>query len=108
MAKKKRSKKRTRRKKKKLELPGPTEKPIKVIVKPIPQNLKFAMIVTLAVFWASFLKELIVSLLENFRIANPVLVGTFILAVAATFIVWFIFTHYRRIAAKIARVKVPV
>lgn len=74
--------------------------------KTVPKNLKFGVVVTVAVFWAEFLR----TALQNsfkwiFGTGSPV-VSDFIVAVAATAIAYLFLLSYRKILPILKKLKV--
>jgi len=87
------------------------KEPITEIGKTVPQNLKFAIIVSIAIFWAEFLKGVLILTLAAWHL--PIegiegILGSFILAVIATIIGLFILVSYRRLKHRLAKIKIKI
>lgn len=72
----------------------------------MPSNLKFGIIVAVAVFWANFLKSLLSSIFESFMDPSLRVVADLIVAVTATIIAYIILVSYRKIRNRLKDVKV--
>lgn len=72
----------------------------------VPKNLKFAMIVTVAVFWAEFLRSFLREIFRWIAGSQMIVVVNFIIAVAATIIAYLILLTYRKIIPRLKKIKV--
>ncbi|MFP4115874.1 MAG: hypothetical protein ACLFTQ_01545 [Candidatus Aenigmatarchaeota archaeon] len=82
------------------------EKPIVDVGRTVPKNLKFAVIVTVAVFWAEFLRTALQGSFALLFGASMQIVVDFIVAVAATVIAYLFLLTYRKIIPKLKKLKV--
>ncbi len=71
----------------------------------MPGNLKFAIIVAVAIFWAKVLQSILSDILLKITLAGPIL-ANFITAVVATLLGYFVLVSYRKIQARIKKIKV--
>ena len=72
----------------------------------VPRSLKFGIIVAIALFWAQFLREILVEFVDYyFEISSAWLVD-FILALTATILGLLILETYRKITSRLRKVKV--
>ena len=86
-------------------MPKEKKKSIIDVGKTVPKNLKFGIVVTVAVFWAEFLRT---ALQNSFKLvfgtSSPV-VSDFIVAAAATIIAYLFLLSYRKILPKLKKLK---
>ena len=70
----------------------------------VPQNLKFGLIVTMAIFWADVLRSALRDIfdLSAFDSATSV---NLILAILATLIVFLVLLTYRRIVSNLKKIR---
>ena len=72
----------------------------------VPRSLKFGIIVAIALFWAQFIRQILVDFLGYyFEISSSWLVD-FILAVMATILGLLILETYRKITSRLRKVKI--
>ena len=93
-------------KKKKKHIPA---KPLVKIGARMPSNLKFALMVTAAIFWAEFLRTLLTFVFDAYitSLATGPAIRDFVLAVLVTIIVYIVFLSYTKIKRRLQKVKVP-
>jgi len=72
----------------------------------VPRSLKFGIIVAIALFWAQFLREILIEFLDCYFEISSVSLVDFILAVMATILGIAILETYRKITSKLRKVKV--
>ncbi len=80
------------------------KKPVIEFGELVPRSLKFGIIVAIALFWAQFLRQILLETIGHY-FASPSLVD-FILAVSATILGLLILETYRKITSRLKRVKV--
>jgi len=80
------------------------KKSIAEIGRQVPSNLKFGIIVVIALFWAQFVKSLLNEIFSLVHIDSPVLTDL-ILAIAATAIAFIVLKSYQRIKTKLSNIK---
>jgi len=82
------------------------KKPVVEVGEVVPRSLKFGIIVAIALFWAQFLREILVEFVDYyFEISSAWLVD-FILALTATILGLLILETYRKITSRLRKVKV--
>lgn len=81
-------------------------KPVSEIGKRVPKNLRFGIIVAIALLWAQFIASGLTFYLSGFFPENQVLVD-FIIAILATAVAYLIFISYKRIDNFLDKVRVP-
>jgi hypothetical protein len=72
----------------------------------VPGNLKFAIIVTVGIFWSQFLRDVLTDILGPLLENNSNTVADLILAVAATGLGFLILSSYRKIRLALDKIKV--
>ncbi len=73
--------------------------------KTVPEGLKFGIIVTVAVFWADFLKSALKDMF-NFALKGTFdTLASFIIAVSATVIGYLILLSYRKIVYRLKEIE---
>lgn len=82
------------------------KKPIVEIAEYVPNNLKFGVIVAIALFWAEFLRTLLRDIFVDMFAANSDTMVNFILAIMATIIGVTVFHSYRRLLRRMKKIKV--
>lgn len=82
------------------------KKPIVDVGQAVPKNLKFAMIVTVAVFWAEFLRSFLREIFRWVAGTQMEIAVNFIVAVAATVIAYLVLLFYRKIVPRLKKIKV--
>jgi len=70
----------------------------------VPRSLKFGIIVAIAIFWAQFLRQLLMEMVGAYLVF-PSLID-FIFAVLATILGLLILETYRKITSRLRKVKV--
>ena len=80
------------------------KKSIAEIGSQVPSNLKFGIIVAVALFWAEFLRSVLTALF-NFTDVAPVLVD-FILALIVSGVAYLVLLSYRKLQARLKKIKV--
>jgi hypothetical protein len=80
-------------------------KPITELGQTVPSNFKFGLIVAVALFWADFVKSVLNGIFSLASINIPI-VTNLILAIAATALGYVVLISYRRIRARLQKVKV--
>jgi hypothetical protein len=81
------------------------KEPITEIGHMVPDNFKFALIVAIVVFWAEFLRLVMVWVLSLLDINSPIL-SNFVFAVIATFLGLSILAGYPKIVARLRKFKI--
>jgi hypothetical protein len=81
--------------------------PITEIGREVPGNLKFGIIVAVAILWAQFLGALLNGLFSIMHISTPILTDL-IIALVASAIGYLVLLSYRKIKARLSKVKVKV
>jgi hypothetical protein len=71
----------------------------------VPSNLKFGIIVTVAIFWSQFLRSSFDQLF-SFLGVTGVLLADFLIAVIATIAGYLILLSYRKIRFRLKKIKV--
>jgi hypothetical protein len=79
--------------------------PITEIGRTVPGNLKFGVIVAVAILWAQFLRSILEYIFSLFTFSAPIL-ADFLVAVIVTLLGFLILLDYRKIWAKLRKVKV--
>ncbi|MFO7872289.1 MAG: hypothetical protein R6U26_01440 [Candidatus Undinarchaeales archaeon] len=75
------------------------------IGKDAPTNLKFGIIIAVAIFWAEFLRSIMNSLFRfALKGASPI-VSNFIVAASATFIGYIVLISYKRVRYKLKKIR---
>lgn len=82
------------------------KKPIVDVGQTVPKNLKFAMIVTVAVFWAEFLRSGLEGVFTWFFGSRMTVVVNFIVALAATAIAYLVLLTYRKLIPRLKKLEV--
>ncbi|MBD3263025.1 hypothetical protein GF374_01445 [Candidatus Woesearchaeota archaeon] len=80
-------------------------KSISKIGKVVPQNLRFAILVAIAIFWADVIRVF----LNDFVVSNFIdtkLLGTFIVAIIATVAGYFVLISWRKITNYLKKIKI--
>ncbi len=81
------------------------KKPIVEIGQQVPGNLKFGMIVAIATVWIQFVRSVLEEISSLAHITSPIL-ADFVVASAATVIGYLALVSYRKIKARLRKVKV--
>jgi hypothetical protein len=81
------------------------KRPITEIGRVVPANLKFGIIVAIAVLWAQFFKALIDALF-SFLGVNGVILSSFLIAVVASLVGYLMLLYYRKIRLRLKKIKV--
>jgi len=79
--------------------------PITDIGRQVPSNLKFGIIVAVAMLWAQFLVELFNGLFSIANLSMPIL-SDLIIALVASAIGYLVLLGYRKIKVRLSKVKV--
>jgi ABC-type sulfate transport system permease subunit len=79
--------------------------PITDIGRQVPSNLKFGIIVAIAILWAQFLGALLNGLFSILNISTPILTDL-IIALVASAVGYLVLLSYRKIRIRLRRVKV--
>ena len=80
------------------------KKPVIELGEIVPRSLKFGIIVAIAIFWAQFLRQILLEFLGAYLV-SPSLID-FVLAVLATVLGLLILETYRKITSKLKKVKI--
>jgi len=72
----------------------------------VPKNLKFGIIVTVAIFWAEFLRSALKEFFYIFLKNYMIVITDLILAVMATLAGYFVLLGYRKIISGLKKLKV--
>ena len=84
---------------------GHEKKPITEIGSAVPANFKFGVIVAIALFWAELFRSILEALFSPLAISGPVL-ADLLVAVIATAIGYLVLLGYRKIRARLQKVKI--
>jgi ABC-type sulfate transport system permease subunit len=79
--------------------------PITGIGRQVPSNLKFGIIVAIAILWAQFLGALLNGLFSLVNISTPIL-SDLIIALVASAVGYLVLLSYRKIKIRLGRIKV--
>jgi hypothetical protein len=74
------------------------------IARVVPGNLKFGVIVAVAILWAQFLRSVLVYIFSLFTFSAPIL-ADFLVAVIVTFLGILLLLDYRKIWYRLRKVK---
>lgn len=83
-----------------------TKKKLTDIGKNAPSNFKFAMIVSLVIFWTEFLKNLVGFVFDNYLGIKSNLLTSFLTALFFTFLTYFLIRYYRKILNILKKIRV--
>jgi hypothetical protein len=78
---------------------------IATIDRTVPSNLKFGVIVTVAILWAQLLRSILEYIFSSFTHSAPIL-ADFLVAIIATALGYLVLMDYRKIWYKIKKIKV--
>jgi hypothetical protein len=78
--------------------------PITDIGRTVPGNLKFGVIVAIAILWAQFLRSILEYIFSLFTFSAPIL-ADFLIAVIVTFLGILLLMGYRKIWHRLMKVK---
>jgi hypothetical protein len=84
-----------------------TTGPISEIGKGVPKNLKFAMLITLVIFWAEAIRTFL-DLVFNmtFQTDNPLFLDV-VMALIVSIIIYLVFIGWRKIGIFLEKIKLP-
>ncbi len=77
--------------------------PVTEIGKTVPSNLKFGIIVSIAVIWVQFFRLLLESLLSFMGISGDIIAG-FLIAAIVTVLGYLVLLSYRKILFRIKKI----
>jgi hypothetical protein len=78
---------------------------ITAIGRMVPGNFKFGVIVAVAILWAQFLRSILDGIFSLFTFSAPIL-ADFLVAIIATALAYLVMLDYRKIWAKLRKVKI--
>lgn len=81
-------------------------KPIIEVGETVPGNLKFGIIVAVALFWAEFFRALLEDLFKGVLAPYPIATADFFTAILASVLGYAILLFYRKITWRLKKVKV--
>lgn len=85
----------------------PITRPISAIGKKVPRNLRFGIIVAVAIFWAEVLKTFFnIYIAQQYFKGDPLIADIFI-AISITIIAYLVFAAWHRIDKFLERTRVP-
>jgi hypothetical protein len=87
------------------EKPRHRKRPITEIGRTVPANLKFGIIVSVAVIWSQFFRSLLGDFFTFLGISGQVL-ADFFTAIIATVLAYLVLLSYRKIRFRLRKIKV--
>jgi len=82
------------------------KKPVIEVGEVVPRSLKFGIIVAIVIFWAQFLRGILIDFLGYYFDITSAWLVDLILAIMATILGLLILETYRKITSKLRKVKV--
>lgn len=70
----------------------------------VPSNFKFGVIVSIAIFWADFLRSILNQGFSSLNVSAPIL-SNFVIAVIATVIAYVVMLSYRKIQYRLKKLR---